>query len=112
MKITNISARKIVSIGKEEFSEYETKDLANFVFNLFVYSYETGAYEGNGFAAWTANGKEWYYHELGHCSCNGPTDHINQSAKTSVTLEQLEEIVNKGYDDYGKEVVAYIKKNV
>jgi hypothetical protein len=112
MKTIEISARKIVSIGKDEFSEYEMKDLASLVFNLFVYSYEIGSYEGSGFAAWTADEKDWYYHERGHCSCNGPTENINQSAKVPVTLEQLEEIANKGYGDYGKEVVAYIKKNV
>lgn len=108
-KITDINKR-IVCLG-EEFPEYDVKDIMLLDFDLFVYKYEEASYEGNGFAAWRKNDK-YYYHELGHCSCNGPTDNIQSSKNAPLTLEELEKIAEKNYGDYAKEVYEYMKSHV
>ena len=112
MKVKNIAqvgARKIVSIGTHEFTESEISDVLKLGFEIFIYSYEHGGYEGSGFAAWK-KGRKYFYHQLGHCSCNGPTDQIEQSAKVGITFKQLREIANKNYQTHGKEVVANFAK--
>ena len=45
----------------------------------FVYYYESGSYEGSGFAVWKIKDK-FFYDDLGHCSCYGPTDRLKSFA--------------------------------
>lgn len=76
-------------------------------FDLMVYNYHTESYEGSGFAAWK-KGDEYFYHEMGHCSCNGPWDRFESSAKVAVTLDQLKLLI-KNYDTYAKDVIAKLE---
>lgn len=107
--IIKINKKKIVALD-EIFGEYDIRDIMPIPFDIFIYSYATGSYEGHGFGAWK-NGKDWFYHEMGHCSCNGPTDGINTSKQAAVTYEQLKAIAEKNYDDHGKLVIKYIEEN-
>lgn len=101
---------KIVSL-KEDFSEYELPDVRRLDFDLFVYSYQYESYEGSGFAAWK-KGDKYFYHELGHCSCNGPTDGITTSCNAPVTFEDLIKVAEKSYGEHAKAVITYFKENV
>lgn len=96
---------KIVSLGEEETVP------SGIEFDLFVYKYGYESYEGHGFAAWRKDGK-YFYHEMGHCSCNGPWEDFNASKNVEVTLEQLKEIAEKSYGTDANEVVAYLEAHV
>ena len=54
-------------------------------FDEIWYFYAYGSYEGNGMML-IKKGELYDVHNMGHCSCYGPTDHINFSGKS---LEQL-----------------------
>lgn len=95
---------------RDDIGEYAIKDVMALDFDLFVYDYSEGGYDGSGFAAWR-KGKKYFYHELGHCSCDGPTDQIEQSAKVGISLTGLREIAKKSYGEYAKAVLAEIEKN-
>jgi hypothetical protein len=70
-----------------------------------VYWYGTGCFEGAG-ALLFLIGNSWYYHNLAHCSCSEPTDHLSlkfpidfpsrgtslEVPKGRFTAEALEEI--------------------
>ncbi len=49
------------------------------------YWYESGNYEGHG-TILMKKGNIWCIDDLGHCSCNGPTDRISFDG---VTLDKL-----------------------
>lgn len=101
--------KKIISIGSHTLGYYGLRDLEEVGFDFLVYDYENGGYEGNGFAAWK-KGDDWFYHELGHCSCNGPMDNVQSSAKIPVTVEQVIALAENAYGG-GKNVAEYLKSN-
>ena len=102
--------RKIISIGQLEFSEDEIEKVSKLDFSIFIYSYQYESYSGSGFAAWK-KGAKYFYHELGHCSCNGPLDHMGESSKVAITFRQLKKIVVKSYTEgHAKEVIANFGK--
>ena len=104
-----VKGKKIVSIGPVEFGEWDIKEFIDIPFSIFIYSYEHEYYEGSGFSAWKV-GKDWFYHELAHCSCNGPTDGINISGNAPLKFAELKVIVDKNYNDHGKNVISFIEK--
>lgn len=110
--ITQEPSKRIVALA-DEFSEYDLKDLEKINFSLFVYSYEGGSYDGSGFSVGKI-GDKWFYHELGHCSCNGPTDGVDTSSNVLHDLNQIEELVEKNYSysNHAGEVLKWIKENV
>lgn len=68
----------------DPFSEY---DLEDWKYDLIVYDYWCGNYEGSGFLV----GKDdegWFSMNLGHCSCNGP---LNNDCRRICIKEFLEE---------------------
>lgn len=75
-------------------------------FDKFYYSYFQGSYDGSGFAIWVRN-NEYFYHELGHCSCYGPFENIAQSNKMPLTLEKIKTVINN-YDDIALAVYNYV----
>ena len=58
------------SVGKDEidWGWHHIQDV-----DWFVYWYENGYYEGNGFAV-AKRGNELELYNLGHCSCYGPLE--------------------------------------
>lgn len=52
-----------------------------------VYNYKTGCYEGSGVSIHKKQGK-YYQSNLGHCSCYGPTDGIEET-KGYETIQDL-----------------------
>lgn len=101
---------KVTSIWEDELGEWELNKLKAFEFDLGVYAYKNYGYEGSGFAVFK-KGEQWFYQELGHCSCNGPLDNVDTSANMLVSLEQVIQLAEGGYSDGGKLVAEYLKKH-
>lgn len=110
MNEITIDSKKIVSLG-EDFSEYELPSVKALDFDLFVYKYRSGPYDGSGFAAWR-KGDKYFYHELGHCSCNGPTDGIGNSKNMGISLVELKRLEDKYNEEYMKPVIEYLESHV
>lgn len=53
-----------------------------------VYWYGSGSYEGAGHMLVSTDGMRWQDADLGHCSCNGPTEGF--SYDSPMTLQDLE----------------------
>lgn len=100
---------KIISVGRDELSEYDFERLEKLGFDLMVYGYEDGGYDGSGFAAFK-KGDQWFYQELGHCSCYGPLENVETSANMLVSLDQVIALAENSYSDVSKEVARYIKR--
>ncbi len=101
---------KIISVGRDELSEWDLKEVEKLEFDLMVYGYENGGYDGSGFAAFK-KGDKWFYQELGHCSCNGPLENVSMSANMVVSLDQVISLAEGNYSDVSKEVATYLKRN-
>jgi hypothetical protein len=98
----------IYTVGNSiEFDKYGLEEIPEH--DVFVYYYETAPYEGSGFAAWK-NGDKFGYHDLGHCSCYGPLDHIDSRA--IYTLDELVMIADGYSYNKGPEVVALLKEKI
>lgn len=95
----------------EKLNEYDFENIDKLNAEWFVYWYEIGSYDGDGFAVWKKDDK-YYYSGLGHCSCYGPTESIKNAIGFS--LEEVEKIAKTNYDysESGKDVIKYIKENL
>jgi len=104
---------KIINVGKNELEEhdfagsYEEPYMSKIPAELFVYSYTSGSYEGNGTAVWK-NGDDWGYQYLGHCSCNGPLEDIKTSFMAKFTLDQIKEILKEDNTEESLQVLDYL----
>jgi hypothetical protein len=99
MKIYNIEE-------SEELEDYEIKDIEKLGADWCVYYYKSGDYEGSGFAVWRKDGK-FYYHDMGHCSCYGPTEEMDNVGGFE-KLEDIKKFANNY--NFGKEVIEEIKE--
>lgn len=94
---------------KEEVG-YGEESLNELGADYIVFSYVNGGYDGSGFLV-GKKGDKYFYHEMGHCSCNGPLDGIENSAKALLSLANIKEIVDKSYGEYGKDCITFIEEN-
>ena len=90
----------------EQLDGYDLEDVKKLDPDWFVYAYEHGMYDGNGFAIWRKNNK-YGYSDLGHCSCYGPTHDLSTIYYDS--LEDLRKIENN-YGTYATKVYELIKQ--
>jgi len=95
---------KLIALN-EELSEWELKQIPNGV-DVFIYDYSSGSYEGSGNALFRKNGK-WFLHNMGHCSCYGPTENID-SCGHGETLKQMK--LSKEYAEQTKELFKRASK--
>lgn len=98
---------KIVVLEENIGDWYDTQ-LQALGCDMIVYSYNDYGYEGSGFMI-GRKGRKYFYHEMSHCSCNGPLDNIESTAKALVGFKDIKTIIDKGYSDDAKEVYKYIK---
>lgn len=96
----------IKTTSSEELDVYELKNVNKLEADWFVYRYWHESYEGSGMAIWKKDGK-YFYCNLGHCSCNGPTEDLSSIPYDS--LDDIEKIMSN-YDDKDKEVLKLIKE--
>lgn len=98
---------KIYSASSPDIlSNYECKSIEELEADWFVYSYEIGDWSGNGFAVWKKN-DEYYYDNLGHCSCYGPVENIRYEIPYS--FKEIE-LISIKYGDHAKNVIDFINK--
>lgn len=64
---------------------------------ILVYWYVNGGYDGSGSALFCVNGL-WHIHNMGHCSCYGPTENLALSGPGE-TLEELRKRCSQGYSE-------------
>ncbi len=83
-----------------EFDEYDLEELYKTNAQAAFYWYVTGSYEGSGQLLILKDGS-WYIHDCGHCSCYGPTEHLELSNPIADSLAGMRE---KFTDDSWKEV--------
>lgn len=103
---------KIVALGEKLHTEnYLSDQIKDLGFSIFVYSYETGSYDGSGFSVWKV-GRKWYYSSLSHCSCNGPFDFIYQAKNAGFTFKEVKKVSTEyNYDPHAPNVISYIEKH-
>lgn len=106
---------KIVSVGKDELSEWSLNALntnrpLDIAIDLLVYAYENGGYDGSGVAVYSDNKGNWHLDEFSHCSCNGPLD--GGFNAITYTKEQIFELLKKRSDPaiYGYEKYLLIER--
>ncbi len=109
----SIMDKKIFAIpeSKDTLSEYDLEDVNKLNCKIFVYYYESGDYDGDGFAVWQKQDGTFAYGSLSHCSCYGPTNDLHQDDNASFTLGEIEKI-SENYDEKAKAVVALLKNMV
>ncbi len=96
MKIKRL--KKSETLHTEYIAEFK-----NLGVTKLAYWYERGSYDGHGFAIFSI-GRKTYYHEMGHCSCYGPLEGLENAVKMPVTKAQLKVICsNRDYEN-AKEV--------
>ena len=91
--------------GSDGLSEWDLEDIEKLGADWLVYYYEAGDYEGSGFAVWKVKDK-FYYHDMGHCSCYGPTEEM----ENTMPMDRIEDI-EKFADNYnhGEKVIKFIR---
>lgn len=103
---------KIIAL-KEKLHEEDVTykaDINELGADLFVYSYEYGSCDGDGFAVWR-KGKKWYYTSLSHCSCFGPFDELKPSSNAGFTLAEVKKVATElNYDNHAVAVMDAVKK--
>jgi len=109
------TVNKIVSIGtdkldEDDFRVYNSNGHTHAIYDVLIYDYERGSYSGSGTAVWK-RGDQWYYLDLIHCSCYGPTNEISSADLSPFTLAQVKEILSKNYEEQSKNVLDYLEKN-
>jgi hypothetical protein len=74
--------------GCDKINEWDLERLKNKPFDVFIYNYKSGSWDGDGFALWR-EGKKFGYAYLGHCSCNGPLEDLNSILYTFPQIKKL-----------------------
>lgn len=76
----------LYQLGPEEIGDLDSDRHWRCKYQWVIYWYESGCYEGSGNAiSW--DGTTLRHHDLGHCSCYGPEDGLNDG--DVVTVEDL-----------------------
>jgi len=99
-KLRNMPIRtKIISIGENELHDDELRAIMGYSPLFFVYNYWSGDYEGSGYAFYMSKDHKFDYECLSHCSCNGPVDDFDGSARYKTVKELLDACTEelKGY---------------
>jgi hypothetical protein len=74
---------KVILLPNSEEVGYED-ELEAIKADVIIYDYHTEPYEGHGNMLIFKNGL-WFHQNLGHCSCFGPLDDVQQSLKIPLT---------------------------
>jgi hypothetical protein len=97
--------KKIINLNKNY--SIEDSDFYRIDFDVLLYWYQYGDWEGRGFAIWRNDGK-WSYTSLGHCSCYGPTEDIVTANNAKFDLNDIKKILaNEDYSG-GSVILKYI----
>jgi hypothetical protein len=91
-----------------EMSEYNFQKLRDMQVEEVRYWYATGSYCGIGEMLIRKNGK-WYHHNMSHCSCYGPTEHLEYTIfDASTAYDNLCDILTNCSKDEIKNLISLI----
>lgn len=104
MKVLNTKTPDGLQFGHnyspDELAQYEIDRIAAIPgADLFAYWYEQGSYEGSGNAILKCEGK-YHLFSLGHCSCHGPTEYINENTVATGGYETLDQLLSACSAEY------------
>lgn len=88
-----------------ELDDYEIRDLEGKGLVKVWYWYTTGSYEGSGQLLALDSAGKYHVHDMGHCSCNGPTDGFS----TSDPFDSLDDIARRCSPDLMKDLRVLIE---
>lgn len=106
MDVYQCEAPEGFDYDKCELEDYELKSFRAAEIEAVYYWYGSGGYEGAGQALLLKDGK-WAVHDMGHCSCYGPTDHF--SAPTEQWYDSLDSIPASGTEIWYADVRPLIE---
>lgn len=73
-------------------------------FDFVIYFYESGYYSGDGIA-FLKQGKNWYYHDMSHCSCYGAFDEFNWKYKFATLSELRIFAINQDWSYFSRDII-------
>ena len=80
-----LKERVCIKLDKEKFTKHGI--------TFLIYSYVNEGYEGYGYAFMKSK-KNWFFHDMGHCSCYEPFEEFDGRYKFE-TLKELKEFMDK-----------------
>ena len=89
-----------------ELDAYELSKIEEVGAEVVFYWYAYGHYEGAGQIIFKI-GNKWYLYDASHCSCYGPTDHIEESIEEGYA--SLDEILTHCSNAYKEEIMPLIR---
>lgn len=89
-----------------ELSKSELSGVEELGAEYFVYNYQTGDYEGHGWAVWKLPDGKFGYTDLGHCSCYGPVEDLKS---IPYTLDEIKLFAEKNYGEYASPVIEIVE---
>jgi hypothetical protein len=93
-----------------ELDNFNIEKLTAYNIKVAFYWYATAPYEGSG-AMIVLKDEGWYVFSLSHCSCYGPTEHIDFNGKaTSKSLTGLKKKSSPEFYNEIKELVDLARK--
>lgn len=111
MLAETLKRKNIHNLGTDELSTSDFDYLPANVDEVW-YIYESGYYEGSGHIV-LRSGDKWAEHDMGHCSCYGPLDHIENigNLKWYNSLNALKRVGTQEYSKTLFDIIKYIKQN-
>ena len=70
-------------------NRWDRETIINAGVDVAIYSYFEGSYEGSGTLIYQKDNK-WFYHDMSHCSCNGPVESLKLTDGKDTLVELLE----------------------
>lgn len=95
----------IKTADSEELYDWDLRKVEELGAEYFVYNYQSGSYDGTGWAIWKIDDDKFGYTYLGHCSCNGPVEDLNS---IPYSLSEIKEIADKHYSDHSDSVLQMV----
>lgn len=95
----------------EAFTEYDEERLRESGADLVAYWYGSGSYEGTGHIIARKAGR-WYQHDCSHCSCYGPTCHIDFNGSGDESLDSLLASCSQELRGYLEPLAALLQANL
>jgi hypothetical protein len=91
-----------------EMSKWELKNLEEHGVEVVFYWYITASYEGSGHLIAINKEGKWCEHNMGHCSCYGPTENFHAEFDVG-SLDALAGIGTKEFNEEISELVELAK---
>jgi hypothetical protein len=85
-------------------TDYEMEDINKLNLDNAWYWYASGSYEGDGAILMVKDGK-WNWGDMGHCSCYGPTEHL----EFKPSYESLDDLLSHCSDSAKEDLAPLVE---